>query len=113
MRGLALREISTRHWFRVLFKEINVGVINGAAIAVTCGVGVLIWSGSYGLALVIGTAMVLSMVIAGIAGAVIPMALTRLGQDPAQSSTIILTTVTDVAGFMSFLGIATLLAALL
>ena len=113
MRGLALREISTRHWFRVLFKEINVGVINGAAVAVTCGVGVLIWSGSYGLALVIGTAMVLSMVIAGIAGAVIPMALTRLGQDPAQSSTIILTTVTDVAGFMSFLGIATLLAALL
>lgn len=113
MRGLALREISTRHWFRVLFKEVNVGLINGLAIAAACGVGVLLWSGSAGLALVIVSAMVLSMIAAGIAGAVIPIALTRLGQDPAQSSSIILTTVTDIAGFMSFLGIATLLAELL
>ena len=113
MRGLALREISTRHWFRVLFKEARVGVINGLAISLTTGLGVLVWSGSTGLALVICIAMVLSMVIAGIAGSVIPIVLTRLGQDPAQSSTIILTTVTDVAGFMSFLGIATLLATLL
>jgi magnesium transporter len=113
MRGLALREISTRHWFRVLFKEIYVGIVNGLAIALTTGLGVLVWSGSTGLALVICIAMVLSMVIAGIAGSVIPIALTRLGQDPAQSSTIILTTITDVAGFMSFLGIATLLSKLL
>jgi magnesium transporter len=62
---------------------------------------------------VISISMVLSMVVAGIAGALIPIALTRAGQDPAQSSSIILTTVTDVAGFMSFLGIATLLAQLL
>jgi magnesium transporter len=113
MRGLALREISTRHWFRVLFKEVNVGVINGIAIALTTGAGVLLWSGNTGLALVICIAMVLSMVAAGAAGAVIPIALTRLGQDPAQSSTIILTTVTDVAGFLSFLGIASLLSELL
>lgn len=113
MRGLALREISTRHWFRVLFKEVNVGIVNGLAIAVTTGVGVLIWSRNMGLALVIFIAMVLSMVIAGAAGAVIPIALTRLGHDPAQSSTIILTTVTDVVGFMSFLGTATLLSQLL
>jgi magnesium transporter len=113
MRGLALREISTRHWFRVLFKEIKVGLINGFAIAATTGVGVLLWSRSTGLALVIVIAMVASMVIASIAGSVIPIALTRLGQDPAQSSSIILTTITDVAGFMSFLGIATLLSSLL
>jgi magnesium transporter len=113
MRGLALREISTRHWFRVLFKEMKVGIVNGLAIALTTGLGVLLWSRSTGLALVICIAMVLSMVIAGSAGAVIPIALTRLGQDPAQSSTIILTTVTDVVGFMSFLGIAALLASLL
>jgi magnesium transporter len=113
MRGLALREISTRHWFRVLFKEMNVGIVNGLAIAATTGIGVLLWSRSTGLALVISVSMVLSMVIAGIAGSVIPIALTRLGQDPAQSSTIVLTTVTDVAGFMSFLGVATLLSALL
>ena len=57
--------------------------------------------------------MVLSMIIAGIAGAAIPIVLTVLGQDPAQSSSIILTTVTDVIGFFSFLGIATLLAGLI
>jgi magnesium transporter len=97
----------------VLFKEVNVGIINGVAIALTTGAGVLIWSQNTGLALVISIAMVLSMVIAGAAGAVIPIALTRLGHDPAQSSTIVLTTVTDVAGFMSFLGVATLLSRLL
>src|SRR5262245_26358936 len=113
MRGLALREISTRHWFRVLFKETKVGLVNGFAIAATTGLGVLVWSRSTGLALVIVISMVASMVIASIAGSLIPIALTRLGQDPAQSSSIILTTVTDVAGFMSFLGIATLLSSLL
>jgi magnesium transporter len=110
MRGLSLREISTRHWFRVLFKEVNVGLLNGVAIALTTAAGVYIWSGSAGLAAVIGIAMVLSMIAAGIAGSLIPITLTRVGQDPAQSSSIILTTVTDVTGFMSFLGIATLLA---
>jgi magnesium transporter len=118
MRGLALREISTRHWFRVLFKETRVGIINGLAIAATTSAAVLVYgylrnTENSGLALVIGIAMVLSMVIAGIAGAVIPIALTRVGLDPAQSSTIVLTTVTDVAGFFSFLGIAALLSGLL
>jgi magnesium transporter len=58
---------------------------------------------------IIGMSMVLSMVMAGIAGAAVPLVLTRLRQDPAQSSSIILTTITDVMGFFSFLGIATLL----
>ncbi len=113
MRGLALREITARHWFRVMLKEINIGVMNGIAIAITTAIGVLIWSGNPGLAMIICVSMVFSMVAAGIAGALIPIALTRAGQDPAQSSSILLTTVTDVAGFMSFLGIATLLSGLL
>lgn len=113
MRGLALREISVRHWLRVVFKEINVGLLNGLAIAVTTGVAVYFWSGSYGLSLVIGISMVLSMIAAGFSGAIIPIVLTRMGQDPAQSSSIVLTTVTDVVGFFSFLGIATLLAQML
>jgi magnesium transporter len=113
MRGLALREISLRHWLRVTFKEVRAGLVNGIAVAVTCGIGVYFWSGSIGLVLVISMSMVLAMVAAGFAGAVVPIGLTRLGQDPAQSSSIILTTVTDVAGFLSFLGIATLLAGLL
>ncbi|MEX0824324.1 MAG: magnesium transporter [Woeseia sp.] len=113
MRGLALREITVRHVARVTLKEVKVGFINGLGIALTCGIGVYFWSGSLGLVVVIATSMVLAMVAAGFAGAVVPIVLTRLGQDPAQSSSIVLTTVTDVAGFFSFLGIATLLAAML
>lgn len=113
MRGLALREVTVRQWFAVMSKEVGVGLVNGLAVAATCGLAVGIWSGSAGLVLVICVSMVLAMVMAGFAGAVVPMALTRLGQDPAQSSSIILTTVTDVAGFFSFLGIATLLSGML
>ena len=113
MRGLALREIATRNWLRVTLKEAGVGLGNGIAVAATCAAGVLAWSGSVGLAAVIGSAMVVSMAVAGIAGALVPVGLNRLGQDPATASSIILTTVTDVVGFFSFLGIATLLAAFL
>ncbi len=113
MRGLALREIRLHHWMRIAFKEVNVAAINGIAVALTTAAGVYIWSQSLGLALVIMLSMVISMVAAGFSGAVIPMILTALGQDPAQSSSIVLTTVTDVVGFFSFLGIATLLASML
>lgn len=96
MRGLALREIGVRHLLRVLAKEVSTGAVNGVLIALTTALSVFLWSGS-----------------AGLAGVTIPIALTATGQDPAQSSSIILTTVTDVVGFLSFLGIATLLADLL
>lgn len=113
MRGLALREIRTHHWRRVALKEIGAGFINGAAIAITTSAGVYVWSRSAGLSLVIGVSMIISMIAAAVSGVVIPMVLSASGQDPAQSSSIILTTVTDVVGFFSFLGIATLLAGLL
>lgn len=109
MRGLALREITVRQWAKVLRKEVIAGFLNGVGIAVTCGIGVFIWSQSIGLVAVIMSSMVLAMVAAGFAGAIIPVILTRLGQDPATSSSIILTTVTDIAGFFAFLGIATIL----
>jgi magnesium transporter len=101
------------HWLRISFKEINVAAINGAAVALTTAAGVSFWSQSTGLALVIMLSMIISMIAAGLSGAVIPMILTALGQDPAQSSSIILTTVTDVVGFLSFLGIATMLSGML
>ncbi|MFC3230732.1 magnesium transporter [Marinibaculum pumilum] len=113
MRGLALREIGIAHWFAVMRKEVNTGFWNGLAIALTCGIGVYLWSDSVGLVLVIALSMVISMVMAGIAGALVPIVLARLGQDPAVASSIILTTVTDIAGFFSFLGIATLLGSML
>ncbi|HUP45121.1 MAG TPA: magnesium transporter [Thermoanaerobaculia bacterium] len=113
MRGLALREARVSQWARLLRKETMVAFINGWAVALTTSLGVLVWSRSPGLALVIGSSMVISMVTAGLAGAAIPILLTSIGRDPAQSSSIILTTVTDVVGFFSFLGIATLLSSTL
>jgi len=108
MRGLSLREIRPRLWVRILAKEATVGAVNGVAVALVTMAGTYVWSRSLGLCAVIGVSMVLSMVIAGVAGAAIPLLLTIAKQDPAQSSSIILTTVTDVMGFLSFLGLATL-----
>lgn len=113
MRGLTLREIRAAQWLRMVVKEANVGFWNGIIVAVTTAVGVFLWSGSHGLGVIIALSMVLSVVVAGIAGAAIPTVLTALGQDPAQSSAIVLSTITDVAAFLSFLGIATLLAGLI
>lgn len=113
IRGIALKEIGTRDWRRVLKKESIIGLVNGFALAGSCGLGVYLWSSSVGLAMVIAVAMVLSMVAAGISGALVPIILTRAGQDPATASSIILTTVTDVAGFFAFLGTATILSSML
>jgi magnesium transporter len=113
LRGLALREVTERHWPKLVAKEFLTGVFNGIAVALVTMLGVYVWSGSFGLCAVIGIAMVLAMAIAGVAGAAIPVLLSVLGQDPAQSSSIVLTTVTDVFGFFSFLGLATLFSAML
>ena len=108
MRGLALRQIRGSQWRAVAVRELAVALVNGAVIALVCGAGVLVWSRSLALALVIASAMVVAMAAAGLAGASIPIVLRALGQDPAQASSIILTTVTDVVGFFSFLGLASL-----
>ena len=113
MRGLALREIRTSHAARVLAKELSIGLCNGLAIAAVTAIGVFIWSQSLGLALVMLCAMLASMILASIAGAAIPVVLSKLGYDPATAASIILTTVTDIVGFLSFLGLATLLAGML
>jgi magnesium transporter len=113
MRGLVLREISLRQWPKVVGKEAFTGLVNGLAVAATTAIGVYIWSRSVGLVLIIAVAMVISMVAAGLAGALVPILLRRFGQDPATASSIILTTVTDVVGFFSFLGIATMLSSML
>jgi magnesium transporter len=113
MRGVILREVSLRDWPRLVWKEARVGIFNGLAVAAVTMVGVFLWSRSPGLTLVIGVSMVLAMIIAGVCGAMVPLALKAFGFDPAQSSSIVLTTFTDCGGFLSFLGLATLLSALL
>lgn len=113
VRGLALREITVWSWPSVALKELATGAVNGIGVGIVTSAGVYFWSQSIGLACVTGTAMIASMTVAGVAGAIIPMGLAAVGQDPAQSSSILLTTVTDVFGFMTFLGLATLLSSLL
>ena len=113
IRALALGEIEKGVAKRVIAKEACLGVINGIAVGiVTAGVTYL-WQGNPYFGLVIGLAMVANMAIASVSGAVIPLAMRALGWDPAQSSSIILTTVTDVMGFFAFLGLATLFQHLL
>jgi len=113
MRGLALREIRLRHWFPVARKEFLAAALNGVAVALVTSLGVYLWSQSAGIAAVIGVSMVCSMIVAGVSGASVPMALILFKQDPAAASSIVLTTVTDVMGFLTFLGFATLAAGML
>jgi magnesium transporter len=113
MRGLALREFRVSEARRVLVKELTVGFINGIAIAAVTAIGVYFWSRSTGLALVMLLAMIASMITASAAGTIIPVVLVKLNRDPATASSIILTTVTDVVGFFTFLGLATLLSGML
>lgn len=113
IRGLALKEISVGQWLQVAKKELMVGFVNGVAVAITTGIVVFFWADSLGIAVVIGISMIFSMIIAGFAGAVIPIGLKAIGQDPATSSSIILTTVTDICGFLSFLGLASALSSVL
>jgi len=112
-RGLALREIRVGHWWRVCRKEAVASFVTGASVALVTALCTLLWSHNFGLALVIGVSMVGSMVIAALSGALVPILLTALKRDPATASSIILTTITDVSGFASFLGLATLLSKLL
>ncbi|MFW5845709.1 MAG: magnesium transporter, partial [Planctomycetota bacterium] len=102
MRGLVMGEVRPGVRWRILRKEMLGGLINGIGVALVCGIGVLLWDGRPLLGLVIAVSMVMSTV----AGTLIPVLIAAAGRDPAQSSSIFLTTVTDVVGFGSFLGIA-------
>ncbi len=113
IRGLALGEIEKKLVKRVIWKETCLGILNGVSVGIVTGLIGYLWHGNPYFGLVIGLAMIANMAVACVSGAGIPMAMRALGWDPAQSSSIILTTITDVVGFFSFLGLATLLAHLL
>ncbi len=107
IRGLALGQISNANTRWLAFKEVGVGSLNGLFWAVVVGGVALLWFGSIGIGLVIAAAMVINLLAASIAGVAVPLALDRMGIDPALSGAVVLTTVTDVVGFMAFLGLAT------
>ena len=108
VRALATRELTAANVARVVLRETAVGLLNGMAFAVLMGLIAYFWFGSQRLGLVIGTAMVVNLVAAALAGIFIPLGLNRIKFDPAVSSTVFVTTVTDVVGFFSFLGLASL-----
>lgn len=106
IRGLALKEILPARARVILLKEFTVALVNGVSIALVTGLIAWLWNRNIALGLVIGAAMIVNMVAAGLAGALVPLLMKAAGWDPAQSSSIILTTITDVVGFASFLGFA-------
>jgi magnesium transporter len=108
VRALATRELTAANVARVVFRETAVGLLNGAAFAILMGMIAYFWFQSTRLGLVIGAAMIVNLLAAALAGIFIPLALNRMKFDPAVSSTVFVTTVTDVVGFFSFLGLATL-----
>lgn len=108
VRALATKSLSGGNVWRVVRREAVVGVLNGLAFAVVMGIVAWIWFDGVSLALVIAIAMIVNMAIAALAGILIPLALEKVGADPALASGTFVTTVTDVVGFFAFLGLASM-----
>jgi len=109
VRALATGQLTVANAGRIVVKEGIVGGINGFAFATLTGFAAWLWFADPAIGVCIAAAMMINLIVAGVAGVAIPVALDRLGVDPAVSSAVILTTLTDVTGFFSFLGLATLI----
>lgn len=108
IRGLALRQISGGNVAGLLLKEVGVGMVNGLMWAVVVAIVAALWFHNVHLGILLGTAMMINLSCAALAGVTIPVLLDKMGIDPALAGGVLLTTVTDVVGFMAFLGLATL-----
>lgn len=106
IRGIVMREIRQHKVWKLIFKEAGIGILNGIIMGLVTAAAAYLWHGDPFLGLVVGLAMFVNLVIAGFAGAAIPLGMKSLGMDPAQCSNIILTTFTDVMGFFLLLGFA-------
>ncbi len=111
VRGLALGDIAPKEGLKALGRELLLGMVNGISIGVIVAVIALIWKGTPLLGFVVGSATLLNMICAGIAGVLVPMLMHRLKFDPALASPILVTTMTDTLGYFFYLGLATLLIA--
>ena len=109
VRALAMKELTTSNAFKIIAKETLVGGINGIIFAIIIGLLSSYWFEDYLLGIVIAMAMIINLLIAGMAGILIPITLNKFKVDPALASGVILTTITDVFGFLSFLGLASIL----
>lgn len=108
IRALVMREIPHGKVLKLISKEISIGVMNGIVIGLITGLAAWLWQGNPHWGVVVGLAMLVNLIIAGLTGAAIPLIMRAIGLDPAQCSNIILTTFTDVMGFFTLLGLAVL-----
>jgi magnesium transporter len=108
IRGFALDQIASGNIRWLFTKEFAIGLLNGVIWAVVVSLVTAVWFHRWDIAAVIAAAMIINLIVAAVSGVLIPLVLRRLGIDPAISGAVILTTFTDVVGFMSFLGLATL-----
>ena len=108
VRSMALGEIDKSDARMLLIKELLLGLAHGAALGLIAGLIAFLWHGNQYLALVVGIAMLGNLIIAGISGVILPLGLKKLKVDPALSSAVVVTTVTDVVGFLIYLGLATM-----
>ena len=111
IRAMALGQVQAGNTRYLLTKELAVGALNGLLWALVIGATAALWFDDPSLGVIIGCAMILNLVVDAGAGALIPMVMKRMGIDPALAGSVVLTTVTDIVGFMAFLGLATLLYA--
>tara|TARA_B100000767_G_scaffold272661_1_gene300879 strand:- start:836 stop:2212 length:1377 start_codon:yes stop_codon:yes gene_type:complete len=108
IRAIATKELSSSNINKIVFKEFFIGVLNGIIFAIITGVVVQLWFKQFDLSIIIAASMVLNMIVAGLFGILIPVTLKKMNIDPALASSVFVTTVTDVIGFLSFLGIGSL-----
>lgn len=108
VRSIAERDLTAANAMRVIWRELATGMVNGLIFAVVMGAVTILWFQDIALASVIAIAMVLNLACAGLSGILVPLGLVRAGADPAVASSVFVTTVTDVVGFLAFLGLATL-----
>jgi magnesium transporter len=108
VRALATNQLTSSNTGRMIYREFRIAAANGAMLGTLIGIGTFLIFGNMHLAIVIAMAMVINNLIAGLSGVLIPVTLDRLDIDPAVSSAVFVTMMTDVMGFFSFLGLATL-----
>lgn len=109
VRAIAMRELTGTNSIRVIMKEVAVGALNGIAFAIIAGLLSYLWYDSIQLSIALSAATILTLIIAGLAGAIIPLGLVRVGADPAIASSVVLTTITDIVGFGVFLWLGALI----
>ena len=105
IRALATKELSSGNFGKIISKEFFIGILNGIIFAIITGVIVHLWFKEINLSILIAISMILNMIVAGLFGILVPVSLKKFNIDPAIASSVFVTTITDVIGFLSFLGL--------